>query len=359
MKGHLGFRCQPCFLPGPPTDLHQVGFENFFYWLSGTMAWSPPDTLGGGPILGYRIEMPDFTSADVGAGPIVWREAGSTAPDKRTYAAVWCREGGYFRVSARNRCGWGEPAYFSGWIFSVQNSVQVLTGSGTLQPPCWASTAKLFCVGRGGTYSEGGGGGGVAWKTWTNTTRNQWDAIEYTVLNASNQTGPARSSATHKGQTVIAYGGSGPDAGGFTGGDGGAGGNPGGNGYNRYPGQDGGSITYPFGGAVQYTGNYYFGGGIGGPTGTNPDGTLTRPLPVSPCRRHPAKDVGGLLSAVALAGLKAEEDCYDEPAFGSGGVAIPYSTYGSSAIYFAPGYGGGGFDSSCPGGPGCILVKYS
>lgn len=152
------------------------------------------------------------------------------------------------------------------------------------------------------------------------------------------------------------------DPGGYSGGDGGAYGNPGGNGYQAYSGQPYASLSYPFSGPpFQYSGNYTFGGGIGGQSGTNPDGTAIRPLPVSPCRRHPANDQAGLLSAVALAGGRAVEECVTQAAFGSGAVTFTMQAYGggSQRVDFAAGYGGGGFDSTSPGGAGCVVARYS
>jgi len=353
VKGHLGFPCRPCLVPGPPTNLRQVGIGNAVYFLSGTLAWDAPESVGGGPITGYRVEIA------VNSSNTSWQVVSNNEAWLRQATLSWC-DGGVFRVFAINKCGAGQPAEFFNWTFASGSNVRLITASTTLTPPCWATSVKVWCVGNGGTFSEGGAGGGLAWKTWNRTPFQSWQTLTAYIQNAPIPGGLSpRASVTYGTESVVAFGASTVNAGYGSGGDGWVGGNSGSTGYGAYFGQAGGSITYPFTGAVQYSGNYTFGGGIGGTIGNNPDGTPQAPRPVSPCRRHPATSRSGLFDAVALLGMKVTEDCDAEPAFGSGGVAIPYSTYGSSAIYFAPGYGGGGFDSSCPGGPGCILVNYS
>ncbi len=344
MKGHLGFRCQPCFLPGPPTNLRQVGSGNVGVSLTSTLAWDAPESLGSGPILGYRVEQA------IGS-PASWQVVSETSASVMQALLSFC-DSGLFRVSAINRCGIGASAEFYNWVFYYLGYYgSIVTESATLQPPCWATSVKVWCVGNGGTFSEGGAGGGLAWKTWTRTSVQSWQTLTAYIQNAPIPGGLSpRASVTYGSESVVAFGASTTNVGYGSGGDGWVAGNPGG---------QKGTITYPFTGAQQYSGNYTFGGAIGGPIGNNQDGSSAYPSPVTPCMRHPATSRSGLFDAVSLLGMKVTEDCDAEPAFGSGGVAIPYSTYGSSAIYFAPGYGGGGFDSSCPGGPGCIVVKYS
>lgn len=320
------------------------------------MAWDEPAILGGGPILGYRVEQATNSTLTE------WEILSETGPSPRQIAFSWCAGGGVVRVSARNRCGWGAASGgFGNWIFSAGTTHLLLTGSSTFQPPCWSTSVKVWCIGCGGTSTSGGGGGGMAWKTWTRLPQDSWGSLACVVRNTADANGSALCSATYGGATVIAYGGVGAETGGYLGGDGGAYGNPGGNGYQAYSGQPYASITYPFTGTVQYSGNYTFGGGIGGQTGTNPDGTAIRPLPVSPCRRHPAVDRSGLFAAVSLLGQRVIEECEAEAAFGSGGVTftIPGYSYGGGRVDFSPGYGGGGFDATNPGKPGVIVVKYS
>lgn len=342
MKGHLGFRCRYCQRPSPPRYVRQLGTGIRGNTLQATLAWDAPDDPAYvDPIVQYRIEQ---YTAGVG-----WQEIQpSSGPIPRSAVLTFC-DGGSFRVSAANRCGWGDPAYYSSWIFSGGGFTgSVVTSSTNLQPPCWSTSVTAWCVGCGGTFVNGGAGGGLAWKTWTNTSAAPWGTLSLTVLNASNETGPARSSASYNGQTVTANGGASAEPGMPSGGDGG------------YPGRAGGTDTASFTSAgIPYSGPYYYGGAIGGCDPGGPGGTQICLDPVSPCRRLRAKDRNGFLAVAALAGFKVTEDCATAAAFGSGGVRVPYSAYGSDNQYFTPGYGGGGFDANCPAGPGVIIVQYA
>lgn len=341
MKGHLGFRCRSCVRPSAPTNLRQngIGFRTSTI-IGATLEWDAPSAIGGGPILGYRVER--------SVPPTGWLEVATTNATTTSAGVGWCRDSNLFRVMAMNRCGYGQPAYFDNWNVSEDGKVVLLTSSSTFAPPCWASSVTAWTIGRGGTFSDGGGGGGMAWKTWSISDGD--GNMECVIRNASDSNGPAVASVTFKGATIYGDAGYPTGMGAGVGGDGNASGNGGGNGFAAYSGQSYASITYPFTGTVQYSGNYKFGGGIGGST----------PLPVSPCRRHPATDRNGLLAAVALLGMRVTEECVTEPAFGSGAVTFTMSTYGGSQrVDFTAGYGGGGFDSTNPGGPGCIVLKYT
>lgn len=350
MKGHLGFPCRICAVPSAPTNLRQVGVGTLGSSLLATLAWDAPSLIGGGPILGYRVEL--ATDANATA----WTIATETEPNIRQFTLSWCAGQGLVRVSARNRCGWGNSDQFSDWVFSSATAVTLLTSSTTLVPPCWATSVKFWCVGRGGTWPAGGSAGGLAWKTWTREPTDAWGEFVCIVRNAPQGDQNALSSVSHAGTTVIGYGSNGPDSGYYSGGDGGVNGTSGGNAFQAgLP-----SITYPFSGAAQYSGNYNFGGAIGGAVGTDGTGASIFQAPISPCYRHSAVNRSGLLEAVSLLGLRATEECVEEAAFGSGGINFTMSVYGGTQrVDFSAGYGGGGFDSTNPGGPGCIVVKYS
>lgn len=343
MKGHLGFPCRACLRPSYPTNLRQSGIGLISDRLYATLAWDAPESAGSGPIIQYRVEMATSPSANEWV-PVSY----VSGTGNRVANLSWCYEGGFVRVSAGNRCGWGPPFYFNGWTFVGGTTVALITSSGTLSPPCWATSFTAYCVGCGGTSPDGGGGGGLAWKTWTRSVGQAWGVATCVVRNAANSSGPAISSMTYDGSTVAAYGGSANENGGYSGGDGGAGG------------RGGGTDNASFSAAgLNYSGNYYYGGAIGGCDPGGPGGTMICPSPVANCQRRPARDRNSLLSVASLAGLKVSEDCGTEAAFGSGGVRVPVASYGEANHYWAPGYGGGGFDSTCPGGSGCILVHYS
>lgn len=337
MKGHLGFRCRVCAVPGVVQNLRDSTVVVGGYSSSGYLTWDAPLDAGGGPIESYIVER------FVAGSPGYWQiEADSLST---TLYVPICKTEPVYRVSARNRCGVGPATTFSSWTSPAMLPV-ILTGSGSWQPPCWAYSITAYCVGWGGQYSDGGAGGGLAWKTWTNYTTDDWPYASYVVTNAGG--GEARSAFTMSGSTVTAYAGQGSDPGNVSGGDGG------------YAGQPGGTDNGSFSAAgISYSGTYYYGGGIGGCNPGGPGGTLICPSPVSPCKRRPANDRNNFMSAAANAGYRVTESCNTEAAIGSGGVRVPYSAYGSSNQYFAPGAGGGGFDSECPAGPGVIIVVVS
>lgn len=320
--------------------------------------WTAPSSAGSFPVLGYRIEEYSEVAGAWALDPAVYQvsEMGFGV-----YEVVLCKTALAYRVAAFNLCGlgpWSNAVAYSGTPPPMSTEAHIYTQSGTVYVPCAAYNVKIWTIGQGGTYTGGGPGGGLAWKTWTYQSRNTNYAFGQIGVSITS----AQSSATFNGSTITATAATNLDPGGYSGGDGGAYGNPGGTGYQAYSGQPYASISYPFTGPpYQYSGNYTFGGGIGGQSGTNPDGTATRPLPVSPCRRHPANDQAGLLSAVALAGGRAVEECVTQAAFGSGAVTFTMQAYGggSQRVDFAAGYGGGGFDATNPGGAGAVVVQFS
>lgn len=340
MKGHLGFPCRVCRTPGPVQNLGQSGNGFVGDYFQATLAWSAPADVGGGPITEYRVE-----SSTLGGA---WQLWGTTNPATLSIGATWCQPTTW-RVLAKNRCGYGSPAgpVELDTTFGNPTRARIFTGSGTFMVPCWATSATAYAIGSGGQSSNGGGGGGLVWKTWTRGYGTAQLLGSCVVKNSADANGPALTSVTIDGTTITAFAASASEAGGFSGGDGGAYGNP--------PGQ--GNTSFSAAG-ISYSGTYYWGGSIGGGD-PGAGGTTVRPSPVSPCQRQPARDRNDLLARVALAGGKATEDCGVQAAFGSGGVRVPYSAYGSANQYFAPGYGGGGFDSTCPAGPGAVVVYFN
>lgn len=358
MKGHLGFVCRQCMRPGPPSNLHQVGTGSLGNAHDATLAWDEPAFVGDGPILGYIVERA------LNYERTLWETITETSPSVRQVNVSWCLDDNSFRVLAANRCGLSVPSeWFSQWTIGSGTDTYIYTGSTTISPPCWALSAKFWAIGSGGQQTEGGGGGGLTWKTWTRLPSESWGSASLVINNVTpDGIEPAQTRVTFRGTSIIGFSGGWGGNGAWLYGDGGAVGRGGGDSFFAHSGDGYGNIIYPFGGAPnQYNGRYYFGGGIGGWVSSNEDGSVNWPLPVWPCGRHPASDKGGLMAAVASLGLKTVEDCDAAPAFGSGGVRIPISGwfYNTSDVYLSAGYGGGGFDSLHPGGPGCVIVKYS
>lgn len=304
------------------------------------ISWDAPASSGDGDILGYIVE----TYIPGNAQSLVLEA--TTNATTRTAAVGWCRDDRIARVRALNRCGYGAAAEFSAWnIPQPSPTAYILTGSGSANIPCWANTVTAYCVGTGGGWVDGGAAGGLAWKSWTYAARTQdWSGAQVAYSVTSSGT-----SVTFESVTISAEAAIGLDTGGWSHltADGGARGNPGGT--------DNASFSSA---GIPYSGTFAYGGSIGwGDDG--PGGTTIRPALVSPCKRMPARDRNNLLARVALAGGKVTEDCATAAAFGSGGVRIPYAAYGASNQYFSPGYGGGGFDSTVPGGPGCVVLYFA
>lgn len=350
MKGHLGFRCRTCVKPSEPTNLRQVGTGTAASQLNATLAWDAPVFTGGGPILGYKIEQTSNESESE------WTLVSEVGPTPRQINLAWC-EFGKFRVSAVNRCGLGPTATFSNWTFTASGTVVMLTASATLTPPCWANYAKFWCVGAGGTA-----GGGLAYKTWVRQSGTPWNAFSCYIQNTPNPSVAPylpRASVSYGDTSVTAFGADGTTPGTWLGGDGGAFGGGGGNSYAVFePTSPYYNISYPFTGTATYTGPYTFGGNLGNYTGIGSPPAIAL---TEPCRRRHATDRSSLFEAVSMLGLRVTEECESEPAFGSGAVSFTISTYGGGTqrIDFTAGYGGGGIDASNPGGPGCIIARYS
>lgn len=340
MKGHLGFRCRGCQRPSAPTGLRQIGVGSAENGYSATLGWDAPDNVGGGPILGYRIDIQTDPYSDV------WELAAEVNATTTTAALFWCLEGGVFRVRAINRCGLGPPAQYSEWEFAYASPCRFITESTTFTPPCNVTSVTVWCIGCGATNAGGGAAGDLAWKTWTRLPQDSWDG-DFTCVVRNTPSGElaALSSVSHSGTTVRAYG-LGFRGNDYGGGDGYAIGTGGGTGY---------PITYD-----GWTDSYKYGGSIGGWSGVDETGSPILLPPVSPCQRRPALDRAGLFDAVASLGMRVTEECDAEPAFGSGGVTFHVPQYGPDLrVDYTASYGGGGFDATNPGGPGCIVVKYS
>ena len=336
MKGHLGFPCRPC-VPAEAPVVEVVTDDEGTMWFR----WLAPHSSR--PIVAWHA----YSESVYGAGYEVLDFA-QTVVAGTPYHAVTagaCKDSHSFRVAAITECGDGVYSEFAtanpSWTGTPTS--QILTENTIFNTPwpCGLRYLTAFAIGKGGQSTTGGGGGGLAWKTW--------DWLDWSPSFGASPTysiTSSQSSVTFSGTTIVAYAGSNTETGGFSGGDGGAYGNP--------PGQGNTSFS-PAG--IPYSGTYYWGGSIGGGD-PGAGGEIVRPSPVSPCQRQPAHDRNNLLARVSLAGGKVVEDCGVQAAFGSGGVRVPYSAYGSSSQYFAPGYGGGGFDSECPAGPGAVLFYF-
>lgn len=218
----------------------------------------------------------------------------STNTWKRTLLSSWTGDGG----------GYG----------TFTPTAVILTSGTTYAAPSGATSVKAWAIGPGSPYITGmtnpGHGGGVAYKTWSITGGQ---SITYAIGSPGYQDGASffpggDSSVTVSGTTITARAGD----------------------YVFSPG--GYSVPSGDGGADGTASS----GGRGGPIGAGsfPSGT---------CRAS-AGDVSGLLSAVALAGGKAIEDCGSQPAFGSGGNGS-----------LSPGRGGGAGEYGSPVGGAVVL----
>lgn len=322
MKGHLGFPCRACIVPSAPLNIRQSSLSTDC--ASGSIAWDEPDSTGTRPLTGYRVE-------SLGAGG--WQTLMETSSSTRTATLSWCRDTTAVRVRALNACGAGAASdSFNGasWLNNC-GAHQLFTSSGTIPIPCWVNSIKVWAVGTGSTVGTGGTAGALTWKTWSVDTQYESPSISLTSSGTS---------VTYRGTTVTAP--SGGSASSWSGGDGGRNGGSGGQSNN--------GANWQFLTGSIFLSSWYLGGAVAG-YGDNKEERA-----VSPCKRVPLNATydGGVLAAAAACGLKTTEDCSTEPAFGSGGIKVPTSP----ARYFAAGYGGGGFDSSYPGGAGCVIVQY-
>jgi hypothetical protein len=215
---------------------------------------------------------------------------------------------------------------YTGPAVSSYTPTAVLLTSGTSYTvPSGATSMKAWAVGAGGnSYYYGSlvaGAGGCAYKTWT---VSNGQSVTYTcgVVNIAAGTGGS-STVTFDGATITGNGGGRTGTGGgYSGGDGGA---------------NGGSGVLFGGGNVAGQGSAA--GAVGG------NGTRQS------CGRFIATDVSGLLSAVALAGGKATEDCGTIGAFGSGGYNDKFTNKNA-------GLGGGfatGYANAAAGGGAVVL----
>jgi hypothetical protein len=176
---------------------------------------------------------------------------------------------------------------------------------------------KVWAVGAGqgsnGNMQNVGRAGGTAYKTWAVTGGN---TVTYAIGSSGGNT-----TITFSGTTITGQGGN--NGGSFSGGDGGA---------------NGGA------GVLNPLDLHAYGGAVGG------NGTQTS------CKRYPATDVSGLLSAVSLAGGTISETCATTAAFGSGGVQGKY------IASYSPGLGGGGATGNVgvmAGGGGAVVLYFT
>lgn len=340
MKGHLGFVCRRCVRPGSPTNLRQSGTGTVGTTLTATLAWDAPNYIGDGPVLEYIVEVSD--------GHGGWPAAATTSSQGVTLS--YCTDFPVVRVAARNKCGRSDWSYFSGFTFTSGTSSYLYTTSQTISPPCWATSMKVWCVGAGGTWSTGGAAGGIAWKTWTRLPQDAWGQLAIYIANVSpDGIEPPKARVTYNGTSVTAFAGRLSEVGNWLGGDGGRSGGGGGQSLS--------SASFSSLLGYSWSGRWYFGGSVAG------QGDYYEARAQSPCMRIPLNPAysSGVLDAVAATGGKTVEDCGEVAAFGSGGVKLPTggAYYNSPDTFFSAGYGGGGFDAQHPGGPGCVVVKYS
>lgn len=358
MKGHLGYRCRVCLPPSEPRNLRYVDGDAIN---DNRITWDAPASTGSSADIEYIVEFIAPYEEDP-----QWRPITRADPTSRNYTFFNCRNVVFVRVRARNLCGTSTPSDYlqvNPYTPPIGDTVIAVTSSSSVSVPCWARGVKVWCIGRGGSspIAEcGGGGGGLAWRSWTNNTPVAWStAIECTIQNNYVGNDAPRTSVTFDGATFFARhaelcGGAGY-GGNYDGGENGA---------------PGGSALKP-GTQSQDQQYYFYGGGIGGgdplPPGSSPElvdaGAKIWPGPVAPCLRHPAYNRSGLLEAASIAGLRVTESCAADAAIGSGASkwvtgSSPYG--GVTWQYNAAGYGGGGFaGSSAPGGPPLILIKFS
>lgn len=352
MKGHLGFRCVPCAVPAAPVAIPEYRgneLEQGFYWTEPSSSrpithyviqklapWAAPVTYirPGVGVSGGAVPKNQWT----------WLTIYSNWTGSRSFFDSWCRTHYEYRVAAVSQCGqgpWSNVVVPGNDVYSTfyWPSATILTSGTSLADAnlCTSRYLTAYCIGAGSVKPSGsqvgGNGGGIAWRTWDLDTVSDF-ANAYSI-------GSVKTSFTFDGLEIWADAATTSAPGGYNSSAGfsqvsGAGGSYGGGGYTSSP--------------PQFENFFMYGGSIGG--GVSP------PALVTPCRRMPAADQNNLMASVALAGGKVTEDCSTQAAFGSGASRFPYAGYGGSAIEYTAGYGGGGFDSNNPPGPGAIVLYF-
>jgi len=208
----------------------------------------------------------------------------------------------------------------------------VLTSGSSYSIPSGATVLEAWAVGAGATVSanSAGGGGGIAYKSWT---VNDQSSVSYSVAsspNINNGDTPQSTTVTFSAQTISGTSGDAPGGGSAS----------------------GGSINSNGGGRdIGFINNelYYLGGGAGG--------NQTR---VASCQRTPGTNVSGLHAALALAGVESSEACGTAAAFGSGAAVKIDSSTGAAfpSHQFSAGLGGGGAAGGA-GGNGAVVLYFT
>jgi hypothetical protein len=233
---------------------------------------------------------------------------------------------------------------------SFTTTAVLLTSGTSYTVPSGAQSMTAYAIGAGGkgnyvsslgSTGAAGGGGGVAYRTYS-VTGGQ------TVTYSVSSTAGSDTSITYGGVTIYGFGGQNI------------------NGYTKFRniGNGYGSAAYGPGGGYAGLADGGADGGGGIPINTGSvSGVCGGPIggvkiTQTSCGRIAATDVGGLLAAVALAGGKTTEDCGSSAAFGSAGYYQKFHDTKSS------GYGGGGSYASADvggfdAGGGAVILQFS
>ena len=131
-------------VPGPPTDVH-AGAGNH----SAQVSWTRPSTDGGSPILSYRVQASDGTTASVGA-----------SQTSTTLKHLKNGVGYSFVVRAVNGMGASLPSLASNTVVPQTPNHPATTGGGPHAPSSLATTAGASSLPAGGSPASGSTGGG-------------------------------------------------------------------------------------------------------------------------------------------------------------------------------------------------------
>src|SRR5438445_629887 len=112
-------------VPGPPTDVHAVADNH-----SAQVSWTRPSTDGGSPILSYRVQASDGTTASVGA-----------SQTSTTLKHLKNGVGYSFVVRAVNGMGASLPSLASNTVVPQTPNHPATTGGGPHAPSSLATTA--------------------------------------------------------------------------------------------------------------------------------------------------------------------------------------------------------------------------
>ena len=253
---------------------------------------------------------------------------------------------------------------------SEDGSVAVLRCGNSYVAPSWANSVKAWAIGAGGTPFVGqwshGGGGGVAYRTYSITPGATINFIVNQFRPGTKDTGGSDTTVIYDGIKIRGFGG-GPRSNdlldrfmlGHTptyGGRGGVGGTFAGAADGGAAGSPGGAYR-PLGIASGAVGR----GGDGLDEWNPPEIPAAAP---EECSRVAAANVSGLFEAVAVVGINTTEICANRAAFGSSAVG-----YGDGdtafAVSYRPGIGGGGagvgnvYSSNFSTGQGAVVLQFS